>query len=181
MSAQSLLRQNDLGKGNKGTSIPSSALNAAALASIAHIIEQHQDEQGALLPMLHAIQEKVGFVPAEVVPTIANALNISRAEVHGVITYYHFFRQHPAGKQVVQICRAEACQAMGGEALAEHAKAALGCNFHETSADGQFTLEPVYCLGQCGCAPSMTINNDVYARMSVEKFNRLIAAKRGAA
>ncbi|MET3108335.1 formate dehydrogenase subunit gamma [Oxalobacteraceae bacterium GrIS 2.11] len=148
--------------------------------ALAAIIADHRTMPGALLPILHAIQEQAGYIPAEVVPQIAEQLNLSRAEVHGVVTYYHFFRQHPAGKHVIQICRAEACQSNGGNALADHARAALGCDFHQTTADGQFTLEPVYCLGQCGCAPAMTVGDDVYARVTPAKFDRLLLAKRGA-
>lgn len=142
------------------------------------ILTQYQSVPGALLPVLHAIQEEMGYVPAEAVPQIALGLNLSRAEVHGVISYYHFFRSKPAGRHVVQLCRAESCQAMGGDALAEHVKKRVGCDFHETSSDGEFTLEPVYCLGQCGCSPAMKIDDDVYARVSVEKFDRLVATKR---
>jgi formate dehydrogenase subunit gamma len=112
---------------------------------------------------------------------IAEQLNLSRAEVHGVISFYHHFRQQPAGRHLVQICRAEACQARGSAALEAHAKAALGCDFHGTSSDGQFTLEPVYCLGQCACGPSMLIDDDLHARVSNDKFNKLVRAKRGAA
>ena len=114
-------------------------------------------KEGALLPILHAIQAEHGHVPAEAVPLVADRLNLSRAEVHGVISYYHHFRQVPAGKHVVQVCRAEACQARGGEALAAHAKQSLGMDFHETTADGSVTLEPVYCLGQCACGPAMMV------------------------
>ncbi|PRC91659.1 formate dehydrogenase subunit gamma [Solimicrobium silvestre] len=149
------------------------------------IIKERRSLPGAMLPILHGIQEKIGYIPAEVVPLIALELNLSRAEVHGVISYYHFFRQKPAGRHVVQICRAEACQANGADALVQHAKATLACDFHETTSDGEFTLEPVYCLGQCACGPAMTIGEDLYARVSNDKFNRLLstklAAKRGAA
>lgn len=143
------------------------------------IIAARRTMPGAMLPILHAIQEKVGYIPADAIPLIADQLNLSRAEVHGVVTYYHFFRQHPVGRHVVQICRAEACQSNGGNALADHAKAALGCDFHATTSDGQFTLEPVYCLGQCGCAPAMMVGDDIYARVTAEKFDSLMSAKRG--
>jgi formate dehydrogenase subunit gamma len=143
------------------------------------IIAARRTLPGAMLPILHAIQEEIGYIPSEVVPLIADQLNLSRAEVHGVITYYHFFRQHPAGRHVVQICRAEACQSNGGNALAEHAKSALACDFHATTQDGQFTLEPVYCLGQCGCAPAMMLGDDIYARVTPEKFDQLVSARRG--
>ena len=148
--------------------------------AITAILAAHKSLPGAMLPVLHAIQEKIGYIPADAIAEVAEELNVSRAEVHGVVTYYHFFRQHPIGKHVVQICRAEACQANGGNALAQHAKAALGCDFHETTKDGQFTLEPVYCLGQCGCAPAMMVDDGIYARVSLEKFDQLLAKKRSA-
>ncbi len=148
-------------------------------ASVEAVIRQLKAMPGAMLPILHGVQEKVGYIPPEAVRLIADELNVSRAEVHGVITYYHFFRQAPPGRHVVQICRAEACQAVGGEALATHAKAALGCDFHETTADGAFTLEAVYCLGQCACGPAVMMGDDLHARVSPTKLNRLINAKRG--
>jgi formate dehydrogenase subunit gamma len=150
------------------------------ISTIQTIIAKHQSMPGALLPILHSIQEQIGYVPTEAVPLIAQGLNLSRAEVHGVISYYHFFRTKPAGRHVVQLCRAESCQAMGADILVEHAKKTLGCDFHETTKDGKFTLLPVYCLGQCACSPAMTMDDDFYARVSIEKFDRLIAAKRDA-
>lgn len=129
---------------------------------------------GALLPVLHEIQARCGYIPADAVPLIADRLNLTRAEVHGVITYYHHFRQHPAGKVVVQVCRAEACQSVGAEQLAEHVVKSLGCDFHETSKDGSVTLEPVYCLGQCACGPSIMVGDDVYARVTPERFDKLM-------
>ncbi len=136
-------------------------------------------KEGALLPILHAIQAEHGHVPADAVPLIADSLNLSRAEVHGVISYYHHFRQAPAGQHVVQLCRAEACQARGGEALASHAKQALGIDFHETTADGRVTLEPVYCLGQCACGPAMMVNDAVHAHVTPQRFDVLLAAADG--
>lgn len=149
------------------------------VAAITSIIAQRKAMPGALLPILHDIQEAVVYIPASMVPAIADGLNLSRAEVHGVITYYHFFRQHPAGKHVVQICRAEACQARGCESLVDHVKELLACDFHEITDDGKFSLEVVYCLGQCASGPAIQIDDDLYARVSNEKFNRLIQAKRG--
>jgi len=149
------------------------------LAAVEAIIAQRKATPGALLPILHDIQGVVGYIPPSIVPAIAEGLNISRAEVHGVITYYHFFRQHPVGEHVVQICRAEACQARGCEALADHAKELLGCDFHGTTDDNKFTLQTVYCLGQCASGPAIQIDDDLYARVSKEKFNSLIQAKRG--
>ena len=138
------------------------------------ILDRLGDTEGALLPILHAIQSAEGYVPASAVPRIADRLNLSRAEVHGVISYYHHFRDQPAGKVVVQICRAEACQAVGGEAFAAEAVATLGCDFHQTTSDGSLTVEPVYCLGQCACGPSVMINDDVYARMNVQRLKQLV-------
>jgi formate dehydrogenase subunit gamma len=129
---------------------------------------------GALLPVLHEIQARCGYIPAEAVPLVADRLNLTRAEVHGVISYYHHFRQKPAGKVVVQVCRAEACQSVGGEQLAEHVIKALGCDFHETSKDGSVTLEPVYCLGHCACGPSIMVGEDVHARVTPERFDKLM-------
>ena len=136
---------------------------------------------GALLPILHAVQGAYGYIPDQAVPLIAESLSLSRAEVHGVISYYHHFRQHPAGKTVVQICRAEACQSVGSEALAQHAIKSIGCDFHETTKDGSVTLEPVYCLGQCACGPSIMINDDVYARVTPERLNKLLDQARSKA
>ncbi len=136
---------------------------------------------GALLPVLHALQAEHGHVPADAVPVIADRLNLSRAEVHGVISYYHHFRAEPAGKVVVQLCRAEACQSVGADALADHVRKALGIDFHQTTADGEVTLEPVYCLGHCACGPSMMVGDDVHARVSPQRFDALISRARSAA
>ena len=137
------------------------------------------DQPGPLLPVLHAVQHELGCIPAEAVQTIAEALNLSRAEVHGVITFYPHFRSAPAGRHVIEICRAESCQAMGGEQLAEHARHALGCDFHASTPDGEFTLEPVYCLGLCAQSPAIMI--DGQARVTRDKLDRLLAQARQAA
>lgn len=147
-------------------------------ADIARIVAARRDMPGALLPILHEIQDTQGYIPADVVPVIAKALNLSRAEVHGVITFYHHFREQPAGRHVVQVCRAEACQSVGADALAEHACRKLGCDFHETTADGQYTLEPVYCLGQCATGPSMMIGDRIHARVDAKRFDKLVDAVR---
>jgi len=145
------------------------------------IVARGKDVPGAMLPILDKIQDTVGYVPVEAEPVIADALNLSRAEVHGVISYYHHFKQHPGAKHVLKLCSAEACQAVGSETLAAHAKAKLGCDFHEGTSDGQFALEPVYCLGHCACGPSLMVNDaDVHARMTVEKFDALLQELRGA-
>jgi len=142
--------------------------------AVYEILSRMAATEGALLPILHAIQAVEGYVPSEAIPRIAESLNLSRAEVHGVISYYHHFRQKPAGKVVVQICRAEACQAVGADALAQDAVKALGCDFHETTRDGAVTLEPVYCLGHCACGPSAMINDDVHARMTIDRLKSLV-------
>jgi formate dehydrogenase subunit gamma len=138
---------------------------------VQEIIAQLKDKPGALLPILHGIQDELGYVPAETVPAIADALNLSRAEVHGCISFYHYFRDTPPGKQTIHLCRAESCQAMGSKALEEHVKSRLGIDYHETTKDGAFSLEPVYCLGLCACSPSMQIGKDVYGRVSPESFD----------
>ena len=149
-------------------------------ATLENILAARQALPGALLPILHDLQDALGCIPPHVVPTIARALNLSRAEVHGVITYYHYFRQTPPGRHVLRVCRAEACQALGGEALAQHVQMSLGCKFHETSADGAVTLEPVYCLGQCAVGPNMQSDEmNLHARMTPEKFDALLADLRG--
>jgi formate dehydrogenase subunit gamma len=134
---------------------------------------------GALLPILHALQDKYGYVPKQAVPPLAKALNLSRAEIHGVISYYHHFRDHPGGRHVIRLCRAEACQAVGADDLAEHVKQRLGCDFHGTSADGEFSLEAAYCLGQCATGPALLIDDDIHARVSPDRFDQLTQSLRG--
>ncbi len=133
-------------------------------------------KEGALLPILHAIQAEHGYVPDDAVPLVADRLNLTRAEVHGVISYYHHFRKAPAGRQVVQVCRAEACQARGADALVAHARQTLGIDFHDTTADGSVTLEPVYCLGQCACGPAMMVGEDIHLQVTPQRFDTLLAA-----
>jgi formate dehydrogenase subunit gamma len=132
---------------------------------------------GPLLPALHALQQCFGYVPAQAVQLLANELNLSRAEVHGVITFYDFFRTAPGGKYRVRICQAEACQAMGSAALTAHAKARLGIDFHQTTANGAVTLEPVYCLGNCACAPAMLIDDRLYGRLNAARFDALVSTE----
>lgn len=153
-------------------------LRARVLAAI----DANRHRPGALLPVLHAVQESVGYVPADAVALIAHELNLSRAEVHGVISFYHHFRTHPPGRHVVRICRAEACQALGARALEAHAKKKLGIDFHETTKDGAITLEAVYCLGNCGCGPSVLVDpDDLHARVTPAAFDALVANLREAA
>ncbi len=144
------------------------------LAPLSALIERHRHQPGALLPLLHAVQEALGCVPDDAVPAIAHALNLSRAEVHGVVTYYHFFRRTPPGRHVVQICRAEACQACGAEALLAQAEQLLDCPRHATRADGAVTLEPVYCLGLCASSPALQIDDRLHARVSPQRLAQLV-------
>lgn len=127
------------------------------------------------MPLLHAIQDDIGYVPEAIYPDISSALALSVAEVHGVVSFYHHFRTHPIGKHVLQICRAESCQAMGSEKLEAELKSRLGVDYHQTTQDGQVTLLPVYCLGNCGCSPSVMLDDEVHGRMNTEKVSELIA------
>lgn len=151
------------------------------LPAVQAALARWADAPGALLPVLHEVQHALGCVPPEAVPPIAEALNLSRAEVHGVISYYHHFRREPAGRHVIQVCRAEACQAMGADALLAHAEQRLGCAAHASSADGRWTLEPVYCLGLCASSPAIAIDERPRARMSPAAFDRAIDALEDAA
>ena len=130
---------------------------------------------GALLPVLHAIQDALGFVPRDAVPRIAHALNLSQAEVHGVITFYHDFRSAPPGRHVLKLCRAEACQAMGSEALAERLTRRLGVGWRDTTPDGALTIEPVYCLGNCALSPAAMLDGKLRGRITAESLDAIIA------
>ena len=144
----------------------------------AAIIAELKGLEGPLLPILHDIQEEFGHVPQDSLPVIAEALNISRAEVHGVVTFYHDYRSHPAGRHVLKVCQAEACQSMGSDAVAAKFKQLLGIGFHETTRDGSVTLEPVYCLGLCACAPSAMLDGEVIGRLDDEKIEEIVAEAR---
>src|SRR3954468_24980633 len=131
----------------------------------AAIIAAGLDREGPLLPILHGFMEAFGYVPEPAVPMLAEALNLSRAEVHGVVTFYHDFRREPAGRHVVKLCRAESCQAMGCERLAGHLEQKLGIAFGETTVDGQVTLEAIYCLGLCALSPAAIVDDRVVGRL----------------
>jgi formate dehydrogenase subunit gamma len=145
--------------------------------TVRRIVADMKDRPGPLIEILHSVQAALGYVPPDAVPIIAEVLNLSRAEVHGVVTFYHFFRETPPGRHTVSICRAEACQSMGADGLVEHAKRRLGVNFHETTADGAFSLEPVFCLGNCACSPAAMIDGRLYGRVTPERFDELVAEK----
>lgn len=153
-------------------SMPASSAPQPSAEEIRQIAAPLSGLEGPLLPMLHALQETFGHVPPHAVPVLAELLNLGRAEVHGVISFYHDFRDHPAGRQVLKICRAEACQAMGGAGVAAETLARLGVDWHGTTADGAVTVEPVYCLGLCACAPAAMIDDRVIGRVTAERLTR---------
>ena len=145
---------------------------------VTSIVAALRDKPGALLPILHAVQDKLGYIPPESLPLLAEGLNLSRADVHGVVSFYHYFRSTPAGNHTIQICRAESCQAMGSRALESHAKEVLNIDYQQTTLDGDITLEPVYCLGNCACSPAIRIDDEVYGQVDSEKFDQLISSLR---
>ena len=142
------------------------------------LIREHLDREGPLLPILHALQEEFGCIDAAAEPLIAEVLNITRAEVHGVVTFYHDFRREPAGRHVLRLCRAEACQSAGGDPLAARAEARLGVRFGSTAADGSVTLEPVYCLGLCAVAPSAMLDGRLVGRLDAASLDALLTQAR---
>jgi len=142
------------------------------------VINEYKAIEGPLLPVLHAIQEEFGYVPAETLTLIAEALNLSRAEVHGVMTFYHDFRASPTGRHVIRLCRAEACQSMDGDRGAEAVQKLLGIGWGETTGDGKITLEAVYCLGLCACAPAAQVDDRLIGRLNEGKAERMIAEAR---
>jgi formate dehydrogenase subunit gamma len=146
---------------------------------LSDILDEYAQVPGPLLLVLHAVQRRLGYVPQAAVPYIAERLNLSRAEVHGVLSFYHHFRRAAPGRHVIQVCRAESCQAVGAEHLARHAQQRLGIQFHETTPDGAFSLEPVYCLGNCACSPAVMIDEELFGRVSPEQFDALLAERGG--
>ena len=145
---------------------------------IAEILTAHQGREGAMLPILHDIQAAFGHVPQSCLPQIAKALNISKAEVHGVVSFYHDFREVPAGAHIVKLCRAEACQAVGADRIAAHARASLGVDWHGTTSDGRVTLEPVFCLGLCACGPAAMVDGRLIGRVDEARLDGLLAGVR---
>jgi formate dehydrogenase subunit gamma len=146
---------------------------AGIIAGLSHL-------EGAMLPVLRALQERFGYIDEQVIPLVAEALNLSRAEVHGVVTFYHDFRRRPAGRHVLRICRAEACQSMGCEALVEHLAAEHGLSMGETTPDGRLTVEAVYCLGNCALSPAALLDDDLVGRVDRDTLDGLVAQARGA-
>ena len=150
-------------------------LDSATLsARLEEILYAHKDMEGSLLPILHAVQADFGYVPPEALPIIAKDLNITRAEAHGVMSFYHDFREKPAGRHVLKLCRGEACQATGGDRVAAHAQKALGLDWHETSADGAVTLDPIFCLGLCACGPAAMLDGKLIGRLDEARIDAII-------
>ena len=147
---------------------------APAAEAASQIAAEHGNRPDALIEILHQIQHDLGCVPEETIPALAHALNLSRAEVHGVVTFYHDFRREPAGRHVLKLCRAEACQSMGSDALVAHVEARLGVTCGSTSADGRVTFEAVYCLGLCATAPSAMIDGKIVGRLNASKLDKML-------
>lgn len=146
-------------------------------AVVRRVLDERGGQDGALLPVLHGVQEALGHVPLSVLAQIGEALNLSRAEVYGVVTYYHHFRTTPPGRTVVQVCRAESCRTMGAEGLLAQARARLGCTEHaHDAADGSASVEPAYCLGLCASSPAITLNGRLHARVTAERLDALLGA-----
>ncbi len=143
---------------------------------VEEILDRHTAMEGALLPILHAVQAEFGHVPQETLPIIAKALNISRAEAHGVMSFYHDFRTKPAGQHVLKLCRAEACQAVGADNVAAYAQKELGIDWHGTTPDGKITLEPIFCLGLCACGPAAIVNGKLVGRVDTTKLSAIIGS-----
>ena len=143
-------------------------------ARVGEILTAHKGMEGSLLPILHAIQHEFGYVPQAALPIIAQDLNLSKAEVHGVMSFYHDFRENPAGQHVLKLCRAEACKSVGADRVAAHAQKALGIEWHETTRDGKVTLEPVFCLGLCACAPAAMVDGKIIGRVDEAKLDGII-------
>jgi formate dehydrogenase subunit gamma len=157
------------------------SLDAAAEQAVLGACARLKSLPGALLPILHAVQDALGYVPKDAVPLIARELNLSLAEVHGVVSFYHVFRHERPGRHVLQLCRAEACQALGAVQLEAHVKRSLGIDFHGTTADGAITLEAVYCLGNCALGPSLMLDDRLQGRVTASRFEELVAKARESA
>jgi formate dehydrogenase subunit gamma len=148
--------------------------NVAVL--VREIAADHRAHRGALLPILHAVQEALGCVPADAIPVLADELNLSRADVHGVVTFYHDFRSEPAGRTTVRVCRAEACQSVGAARLVDHLQERYGASLGETTPDGSLTAEQVFCLGNCALGPAAQVNGRLYGRLDEARLSSIIDA-----
>jgi formate dehydrogenase subunit gamma len=150
-------------------------LDPNELEKVANVLARWAGRPGPLLEILHEVQGELGCIPPGAIEPIAAGLNLSRAEVHGVVTFYHYFREHRVGRHTLEVCRAEACQSMHSEVLIDHVKKRLNVDFHGTTADGKVSLLPVYCLGNCACAPAVMIDGELHGRVSPQRFDELLA------
>jgi formate dehydrogenase subunit gamma len=148
--------------------------NATVAALVPEIAASHRAQRGALLPILHAVQEALGHVPADAIPVLADELNLSRADVHGVVSFYHDFRSEPAGRTTVRVCRGEACQAVGAERLVAHVKERYGMSLGETSTDGSLTAEQVFCLGNCALGPAAQVDGRMHGRLDEARLSLIL-------
>lgn len=174
------MRNSPRGTENGGEHVLARMMSRAQIKVVEDACAALKDTTGPLIPILHAVQDKLGFVPKDAVAKIASALNLSIAEVHGVVTFYHYFRTTAGGRHVVHLCRAEACQSVGGAAIEAHAQRTLGIEFHGTTQDGAITLEPVYCLGNCSLGPALMIDKKLHGRISPQRFDQLVQMMRSA-
>lgn len=158
-----------------------SSYDEAQREAVLQVCRELKAVAGPLLPILHAVQAALGYIPEDAVPLIASELNLTRAEVHGVVSFYHYFRREPPGRHVIHVCRAEACQSLGAVQVEAHARQSLGIDFHQTTADRAISLEPVYCLGNCSLGPSIMIDKQLRGRVSPQRFDELVAQIRAAA
>lgn len=156
------------------TATRSGALSPEHSAQISDILALFQASEGSLLPVLHAVQDAIGYIPEPALPMIARAHQISNAEIWGVVTFYHEFRLRPAGQHVLRLCRAESCKAVGADALADHARQKLGLDWNATTPDGRLTLEPIFCLGLCACGPAALIDGKVVGRLDPARLDQLL-------
>lgn len=146
----------------------------AELTTITNLVNQRRNQPGALLPILNDIQDQLGYIPNNAIPLIADALQQTQAEIQGVISFYHHFQTTPPGRHKIEVCRAEACQARGARELEKHVQTTLGMSYHQTTPDKAFSLEPVYCLGNCACGPSLKVNDEIIGRVTIERFDQLL-------
>ena len=153
-------------------------LAPAQREAVLRVVAANRTRPGALIEILHGVQAELGFIPPAAVPVLAQELNLSRAEVHGVVSFYHYFRHSAPGQQTIRVCQAESCQAAGSAGLTAFAKKQMGIDFHQTTADKACSLEPVYCLGNCALSPSVMVDKEVFGRVTEQRFNEILAEAR---
>ena len=151
------------------------AMGTSEIKALA-VCAAHGNKPDELLEIFHSLQHELGYVPESTLPVIANALNLSRADVHGVVTFYHDFKREPVGRHTIKICRAEACQSMGTDHLCSHAEKSLKTEMGGTTADGNVTIEQVFCLGNCALSPAILIGDKLYGKVDAKRFDEIVAS-----